>query len=57
MFSPSWGKDMNFKHKVKKKYAYIQTGKLEEIQSKKAICKEMNRPFFSILFQSNGMIQ
>ena len=48
---------MNFKHKVKKKYAYIQTGKLEEIQSKKAICKEMNRPFFSILFQSNGMIQ
>ena len=32
-FSLSWGKDMNFKHKVKKKkYAYIQTGKPEEIQ-------------------------
>lgn len=52
MFSLSWGKDMNFKHKVKK-YAYTW----RNTENKKAIFKEMNRPFFSIPFQNNGVIQ
>ena len=52
MLNLSWGKDMNFKHKVKK---YVYTWRNTE--NKKAIFKEMDKPFFSIPFQNNGMIQ